>query len=170
MRGDDWIEDEDEEEDDEPRRPSSIRRRPRTQRVYVHQTCGGQTRISGFQFTHLCDPFWPCTGTYCCTCADYAALDEVSWTDTGEALDKFRSRMRRRTPALLQIWRFGVGFLVGGVLGAAAGLVLAVARHAARKDYAGYGTVGAMLGAVAVYLLGTILLNLLLDVNYRRMK
>ena len=26
-------------------------------RVYVHTHCGGQTRVSGGDFTHICDPF-----------------------------------------------------------------------------------------------------------------
>src|SRR4051812_10389467 len=100
------------EDQDQEDRPPSSRRTP-SGRVYVHDRCGGQTRVSGGDYTHLCDPFWPCTGTYCCGCRAFVSLGEVCWADTEEPISAYRRRLRRQTPGLIQAWRYGVGLLPG---------------------------------------------------------
>src|SRR4051812_6641344 len=66
------------EDDDGPERPRQQHGTP-TERVYVHTRCGGQTRVSGRDFTHITDPFWACTSTYCCTCAGFAPFRFGHW-------------------------------------------------------------------------------------------
>lgn len=129
-----------------------------TGRGYVHTRCGDETWVDENHFTHICDPFRPCTGTYCCTCADFAPLNEVRWADTGENILAYRKRLRAQTPALLRVWRYGAGFLAGGAVGAVVGLLT------------GFALVGMLVGAVGGYLLGTVLLNRVFDIDYRRMR
>src|SRR5262245_54768590 len=95
-----------------------------TSRVYVHDLCGGETRVSGHHFAHICDPFWPSTGTYCCPCEGFAPLHEVRWIETEEPVSEYRRRQRSQTPALVKIWRLGMGFLVGAAIGALIGLLI----------------------------------------------
>src|SRR5579884_1737289 len=88
-------------DDDDDDRGPDIRRRPSTRgRVYVHRRCGGMTEVSGGDYTHICDPFRPCTGTYCCRCAGFVSLDDVFWADTEEPISEYRVRLREETPAL----------------------------------------------------------------------
>jgi hypothetical protein len=155
------------DEDDGPeqaaRRHASI-----TGRVYVHHGCGGQTRVSGGDYTHICDPFWPCTGTFCCGCSNFVPLGEVSWTDTGETVSAYRRRMRAETPAVVKVWRFGGGLVVGAALGVLIGFLVALAARVPRDRSTGFIIVGALVGAFLVYYLGTVLLNRLLGIDYRR--
>jgi hypothetical protein len=108
-----------------------------TGRVYIHQSCGGETTVSGRSFTHICDPFRPCTGTYCCTCAGYAPLDEVCWLDTGEPISEYRNRLRTMTPRLLSGWR-QIGWLLAGASGAGIGALIGVVAQAPRDSLSGY--------------------------------
>jgi hypothetical protein len=158
------FQDEDDFEEADP--PGS---RPKG-RAYVHTRCGGETLVSGNDFTHICDPFWPCSSTYCCTCADFAPLSNVQWVDTGESVSAFRSRVRARTPGLVQAWRYGVGLLVGGAFGAAAGLLVRIVAKAPENKIGAFALVGGLVGAVVCYLLGTIALNRMFGVDYRRMR
>ncbi|MCI0462819.1 MAG: hypothetical protein L0Z62_38220 [Gemmataceae bacterium] len=155
------------DDDDEGASP---RHRTVTGRVYVHHACGGQTRVSGGDYTHICDPFWPCTGTFCCQCAGFVPLGTVSWADTGEVISAYRRRMRAETPGLLKVWRFGGGLLAGGALGALVGLLIALAARVPANRSAGFVIIGALVGALVIYVAGTMLLNRLLDIDYRRMR
>jgi hypothetical protein len=139
-------------------------------RVYVHTRCGGQTRVSGGDYTHICDPFWPCTGTWCCTCSGVAPLTEVRWVDTGEPVSDYRSRMRKETPALLQVWRFGGGLLAGGGVGALIGVLVSFLAWTPEARIGWFALVGGLIGAVVCYFIGTIILNSLFGIDYRRMR
>jgi hypothetical protein len=154
-------------EEDDPEGPVPDRGTP-TGRVYVHTRCGGQTQVSGGDFTHICDPFWPSTGTYCCTCNDYAPLSEVRWADTGESVTEYRTRLRTATPGLLKAWRFGVGFLAGGTVGAAVGLLVWLIAQAPQNKIGGYALVGGLIGGLVCYILGTLILNRVFRIDYRR--
>lgn len=157
------------DDEDDFEEPAPGRGAP-TGRVYVHKRCGGQTLVSGGDYTHLCDPFWPCTATYCCECADFAPLSEVRWADTKEPLSRYRSRLRRETPGLIKAWRYGVGLLPGAIPGAVLGLAVALAAQAPRGRASGFALLGALLGAVVCYLLGIPILNRIYDIDYRRMR
>ncbi len=139
-------------------------------RVYVHRRCGGQTRVSGRDFAHICDPFWPCTGTYCCTCQGFAPLSEVRWADTGEAVSDYRRRMRAQTPLAIKIWRYGAGLLPGAAIGALVGLVIALIAQLPPARIAASAGVGAILGGLLIYFIGVLILGLVLGVDYRRMR
>ncbi|HYT92789.1 MAG TPA: hypothetical protein VEL76_28995 [Gemmataceae bacterium] len=141
-----------------------------TGRVYHHSRCGGETRVSGGDYTHICDPFWPCTGTFCCGCSNFVPLHEVIWLDTEEVISDYRRRMRAETPGFLKAWRFGVGFLVGGAVGALLGLLIALIAQARAGRMVGFVAVGGLLGAVLCYVIGTIILNRAMGVDYRRMR
>lgn len=154
-------------EEDEP----VIRRRQAPNaRVYVHDRCGGSTQVSGGDYTHICDPFRPCTGTYCCTCADFAPLHEVEWADTGERISDYRRRLREETPSLLRAWRYGLGALVGAAGGAVFGLLLAIVAQTSRSSIALFPLVAALIGAIACYFIGIMVLNRKYDIDYRKMR
>jgi len=161
-----WDEDDDFEDD---RRPPVRRGRTPTGRVYVHRGCGGQTRASGGDYTHICDPFWPCTGTYCCGCRTFVPLSQVRWVDTGEPVSAYRRRVRAETPVLLQAWRYRLALLPGGGVGAVVGLVFSLAAGFNPQGLAIVALVGALVGALIVYFAGTFILNRIFDVDYRRM-
>jgi hypothetical protein len=155
-------------DDDDPERYSPDRATP-TGRVYVHERCGGETHVSGRDFTHICDPFWLCTGTYCCTCAGFAPLREFYWVETEEPLSEYRSRLRAATPGPLKAWRYGLGFLTGGACGTVAGLLTALIVHVARNRIGEFTVFGGLIGAFACHILGTRILNRMCGVEYRRM-
>ena len=48
------------DEDNEEEEYEDRRGRAPDGRVYVHRTCGGQIKVTGGDYTHICDPFWPC--------------------------------------------------------------------------------------------------------------
>jgi hypothetical protein len=157
------YEDEDEEREeleDEEETPNG--------RTYVHRGCGGATHVSGGDYTHICDPFWPCTSTFCCGCNSFVPLDDVAWANTGEKISKYRSRMRSETPGALKAWRFGVGFLIGGAIGVGVGLLCAVLANMPRQRTTGFLIVGGLVGAFVVYLIGTMILNRVYGIDYRR--
>ncbi len=139
-------------------------------RVYVHSRCGGQTRVSGGDFTHICDPFWPCTSTYCCQCAGFAPLNQVQWIETGELVSEFRSRVRSKTPGMLKVWRYGMGFLLGGAVGAPIGLLVWRIAQATQNKFDVFALFGAGAGALVCYIVGTIVLNRAFGIDYRRMR
>jgi hypothetical protein len=158
----------DHDEDDYEESAESLRT-PKS-RVYVHTGCGGRTQVSGGDYSHICDPFWPCTSTYCCGCGGFISLSEVRWADTREVIARYRRRLRAETPAALKAWRYGLGFLPGGVIGAGVGLLVGVASQAPPTNLAGYALIGALVAGAICYLLGTFLLNLVFGIDYRRMR
>jgi hypothetical protein len=155
-------------QDDEPAKLEKKQLRTPKGRVYVHSRCGGQTRVSGGDFIHICDPFRPCTGTYCCQCAGFAPLNEVIWADTGEAVSHYRSRLRRETPWVIKIWRYGLGILVGGVIGAAIGLIVGLIAQVPQHQIMSYPITGGIAGALIIYLIGIFVLNGVFGIDYRR--
>jgi hypothetical protein len=94
----------------------------------------------------------------------------VRWADTGEPVSEYRSRLRAETPALLKAWRYGLGFLVGGVFGALIGLLVWIIAQSPRNRIAGFAGVGALVGAIGCYIVGTFILNRALGIDYRRMR
>lgn len=169
MRRDD-DEDEDERDDeDEDERPSRSRRTP-TGQVYVHKRCGGATKVSGGDFSHICDPFWPCTETYCCGCSGFVSLDEVRWADTDEKVSKYRTRMVSKTPPVIKVWRYGVGLIFGLAIGLALGFVAALIAEANQNRMVGFLITGGIVGALAIYLIGAAILSAVMGVDYRRFK
>jgi hypothetical protein len=162
MRG--RLHDDDDEDDDE------ISGDVFAGRVYVHTRCGGQTRVSGGDYAHICDPFWPCTSTYCCTCSGFAPLHEVRWADTDEPVSEYRRRLRAETPGLIKAWRYGVGFLFGGAIGALVGLLVWLSAQAPRDKIGPFAGIGGLVGAFVCYILGTMILNRALGIDYRRMR
>ena len=150
--------------------PRSARRRTPTSRVYVHRHCGTETIVGDSAFRHICDPFWPCTGTYCCQCDDYSPLHHVRWADTEERISDFRQRMRENTPALVKVWRYGGGLIVGGLIGSAPAILAAVLTRFPWQSLICVGIAGMTIGAIATYLLGTLLLNIAFGIDYCRMR
>jgi hypothetical protein len=153
---------------DDERQQGRPRRAAPDGRVYVHSRCGGQTHVSGGDYTHICDPFWPCTGTYCCTCSTFVPLNSVSWADTGETITAYRSRMRAETPGPVLAWRYGLGLLPGALLGVAIGLLIALLARVSQARMTGFAIVGGIVGALLLYVIGTVILNRAFDVDYRR--
>lgn len=157
---DDW-EDEEDDEDEELDGES---------RAYIHLGCGGGTVVSGGDYSHICNPFWMCTGTFCCGCQGYVGLSEVVWSDTGEPISEYRARMRSMTPTIIKIWAYGAGFIPGVGIGGLAGLVLGFAP---RQDL-GAAVLGALVGAgvggFLVYLIGLIFIQLIFGINYRTIR
>lgn len=85
-------------------------------RVYVHETCGSNTIISGSALNWVTNPMRYTSGA--CKCAQCgSAFDfELRWLDTGETLSRFRSRMWRQTPFGLKLLQFVVLPAVIGIL------------------------------------------------------
>jgi hypothetical protein len=139
-----------------------------TARVYVHRRCGEMTQVSGGDYSHICDPFWPCTATFCCGCNGMVPLSDVRWEDTGEPISDYRRRLRSKTPGLVQAWRFGLGFAAGAAIGSGIGLLIGLAG-ATLQNLIRFVVAGGVIGAVVVYLVGTMILNRVFDIDYRRM-
>jgi hypothetical protein len=154
--------------EDDPDEP--VRRRTPRARVYIHHRCGGQTQVSGDDYTHICDPFRLCTGTYCCQCAGFVSLGDVSWTDTGEPISEYRTRLRAETPGLVRAWRSGLGLLLGGVAGALLGLLVLLIVGASSDRAGVFALVGGLAGAFLGHAVGAAVLNRVYDIDYRRMK
>jgi hypothetical protein len=136
-----------------------------TSRPYVHDGCGTCTVVSGSDYSHICNPFWPCSGTYCCGCQGFVPLNSVVWEDTGEPVSEFRRRMMSLTPIYVKLWAFGPGFLPGALVGGLGGFGLA---HMLQKKIEWWTIVGASIGGLAVYLIGLAILFMIAGVNYTR--
>jgi hypothetical protein len=135
-------------------------------RVYVHRLCGGATEVSGGDYSHICNPFWPCTATYCCTCAGFVGLSEVRWADTNEPISEYRRRMAAKTPVTIKAWLYGLGAVLGAVPGAGVGLLIGLAVG----NVGGATFLGALIGALVVYLVGALSLFYAFGIDYRRMR
>ena len=74
---------------------------PPSSRTYVHRACGQVTYVDGEHFEGLCNPFTGLFGvsTLCTSCSQQRPLSEFAWQDTGEALDRYRKRLRGAAPA-----------------------------------------------------------------------
>lgn len=124
--------------------------------------------VSEGDFTHICDPFHTCNGTYCCECSDFGPLDEFAWADTGERISDYRARLEKATPGLVKAWRFGLGLLLGGVFGAMVGYIAAVVTR--QPDLTVYPAVGGIIGALFGHGIGGPILNAMYGIDYRRMR
>jgi hypothetical protein len=75
--------------------------RPGLSRVYFHEECGADTRVSGDDYVLLECPFRPVTATFCCGCRKLVSLRVVCWADTGEPVSDYRARLAATVP----FWR-----------------------------------------------------------------
>lgn len=56
------------------------------QQTYVHNTCGGQTRMpDNCMRTYLENPYYY-GRTFCCTCKDYFPVEQFEWRHTGKCM------------------------------------------------------------------------------------
>lgn len=143
-----------------------------TSRAYLHRPCirkpqGTETVVFSHDYTRLSDPFWPCNSTFCCGCSDFVPLDSVVWTDTGESIAAYRRRLRAQTPRFVGLWRMGLGFFIGAALGAI--LCKLMFRGDDFKVLAGFLLfLYVALGGALTYLAGTLILNKIHGIEYRR--
>ena len=90
-------------------------------RVYVHKTCGGETRITEQHFAGLCNPFEPCSGTICAACGMIDSTKGFNWADTGELVSEYRKRLRREASGVAMLWAYllspAIGAAIGGWVG-----------------------------------------------------
>jgi hypothetical protein len=156
----------DEEDEDDRPRPRRRRRRehdsPRDSRVYVHETCGGETEVSGDDFARLASPFSWVTQTYCASCGTFAGLRQFAWTDTDEDIASYRRRLRARAPLSLKLCAWVFGPLLGAALCAAIGF-------ACTSDGVSGAVVGGLVGLVLLpLLLMHVLAKWVWGIDYRR--
>jgi len=137
-------------------------------RVYVHTKCGGATHASGAGFKNLCDPFHFILGVVCCGCSRIARVRDVYWEDTGEPVAQYRKRLRRQTPTPLKVWRYGLGYALGGVIGAAVVIAYAPAWRIQPRHVNTYIVLGAVVCAYVVNRVGTFVLKKTCGVEYYR--
>jgi hypothetical protein len=155
-----------------PQQPQQKRVKPPTSRSYHHRPCirkpqGTETVVSGHDYTHICDPFWPCSSTYCCGCSDFVSLDSVVWTDTGETVAAYRKRLRAATPRFVRLWRTGLGFFLGAALGAI--LCKLLLRGDDIRELANFLLVlFVAVGGAFTYIAGILILNKTYGIDYRR--
>lgn len=86
------------------------------QRVYRHVRCDGETVVSGDDYVCLENAFRPVSGTYCCTCQDFAPLDQVFWVDTDENVADYRRRIYDSVPWKTRWYYVLLGSLYEGAL------------------------------------------------------
>lgn len=71
---------------------------PRTERVYIHDTCGEGTCVSEGDFVNLTHPqSWTFT-TWCVHCSKTPFLGSVRWEETGETIADYKDRLRTLYP------------------------------------------------------------------------
>ncbi len=93
-------------------------------REYRHRECGGLTRIEGYAFLVLANPFSCVTPTWCRECRRFAPLDELEWADTGEDLASYRDRLLVAAPFGRRCLLAFSGVLAGALAGLVVGLPL----------------------------------------------
>jgi hypothetical protein len=74
---------------------------PPVRRAYVHADCGCETAAAGDALVLLECPFRPVESTLCAGCGQYAPLDRVAWSDSGEKIAEYRQRVYRS----VSFWR-----------------------------------------------------------------
>ena len=74
---------------------------PPVRRAYKHFACGCETAAAGDALVLLECPFRPVDSTLCAHCDDYAPLDQVAWSDSGEVIADYR----RRVYSSVSFWR-----------------------------------------------------------------
>jgi len=66
---------------------------PPVMRAYRHFGCGCETAAAGDALVLLECPFRPVDSTLCAGCGEYAPLDQVTWSDSGEIISEYRTRV-----------------------------------------------------------------------------
>lgn len=89
-------------------------------RPYVHDKCNRATVVTGSDWVGLCNPFAQTMGTICSHCGTSASLKHFAWTDTGENLQAYVRRLRKKCPVFWQMWFWWLGPVCGAVLVAVA--------------------------------------------------
>lgn len=136
-------------------------------REYVHDRCGGRTKLLEMDYPDYCDPFAWLTKAYCIHCGASVPLTDVRWADTGETLAECRRRLRELTPRPLRRWRTWLGQFLGAVGGFALWFPLSVLLLP--SDWVVSGTtVAGILSAIAFRDVGARLLNRKYGIDYRR--
>lgn len=74
---------------------------PNVVRAYKHEKCGCETAAGGDALVLLECPFRPVDSTLCSGCGEYAPLDQVCWSDSGERISLYRKRVMDSIP----FWR-----------------------------------------------------------------
>ena len=153
----------DDDEDDSPRRGIAHCR------TYYHSRCRGLTQVDGVDYARLCDPYWVWTAAYCCTCDKDVPLNTVEWDDTGEAIPKYRWRMRSRRPGFLAAWQVGLGALIGAIVCGGIALVPFLPVKLDGKETL-LSSVAAVVGAVFFHFAGASVLKHIYRIDYRQME
>ena len=153
----------DDDEDDAPRR------RRKDSRTYYHSRCRKLTEVSGGDYAKLCDPYWFWSGAFCCTCQKDVPLNTVEWDDTGEAIPKYRRRMRRQTPGFLAAWQLGLGALIGAIVCFGIAIVPFLPVELKGKETL-LSSVAAVVGAVVFHFAGAAILKSVYRIDYRQME
>lgn len=136
-------------------------REPQESRVYVHERCGGETEISGNDFSRVANPFCFVSQTYCSNCGSWVNLGGVSWADTGEAISAYRRRLRRRAPLKVKL----IAWVLTPILGALIGAPLAWFFD--RKTFIAAGIAGVVAAIFAATYLSSWLIRLFCQIDYR---
>lgn len=77
----------------------------RLSRAYRHVGCNSVTVVSGGDYVFLESPFHPVGGgTFCVTCQAYVPVSSVSWEDTGENVEAYRTRLYYSVPWTRRIY------------------------------------------------------------------
>lgn len=93
-------------------------------RPYRHVACGGVTMAEGKTFQIICDPLMPLVQIDCDQCEAEIKLKDLAWADTGETLSDYRRRLRETLPGFVRAWAMGMGFAIGGIIGAIVVVIL----------------------------------------------
>ena len=138
-----------------------------TSRVYIHHACGQGTEVGGSDFTHLADPFRPCSKTFCVSCRCMVPLHDVRWVETGETVADYRRRVRTTMPPGERLFYQGTGPAVGLVLGLVGGVLWSVVMASPPGAGGGgggkaTGLIAVVLGAIIGAVVGTVVLSTLL--------
>jgi len=86
-------------------------------RVYLHETCGQLTRISGKELVRLCNPFRFVSRTICSGCEARDDIEHFHWRDTGESIGSFRRRMRDESPTFCKVWFYILAPAMAALIG-----------------------------------------------------
>src|SRR5438093_4430661 len=134
-------------DDEDDLRPESKKRRgpAPTSRVYVHPDCGGGTKVSGYDFYRVADPFEFVSSTYCAGCSRYVGLGSVKWEGRKDSIRAWRRKMRAKAPLSLKLFRWVIAPVVCGLLGLLIGLVAADEKGKALAAIIGL-VIGALFG------------------------
>lgn len=116
-------------------------------RIYRHAKCGVETEMpEEIIRSYLADPWMYNDWVWCCGCEDNIRQQDLTWTDSGEALNSYFGRLKQakslpsstyslvREPLIFGILGFAIGMysgstLLGAGIGVVFGLLLILARR-----------------------------------------